>query len=319
MDQQTAVREQNHLSDTLTARVKKLARDWRMDLVGIADPERYHSAPRMLRPEALLPGARAVVVIAIRYPYAMFDRAGKEPASSMMALGQHQNETIGYMLNRAALKISRLLEDEGHEAVAIPVSGSWRVHPYKDIPSAWCANFSHRHAAAAAGLGELGLHSLLISPEFGVRQRFDTIITDAPLAPDPMYSGPPLCDMCMACVEACPLGAIDPDNLESCTIGDRTFKYAKVDHWRCAWSEQVNLVAQEGPEYFGQEFTEMPPEDAEVNDENLLAALHRKWESAGIEAGSHVMGACMRVCVPPHLRGWRAYPKEHLLAAPYVQ
>ena len=302
----------------LTAKVKQVAADNRMDLCGIADPTRYHAAPRMVRPEAHLPDARAVVSVAIRYPYAMFRRAGKEPASSMMSLEVYQNKTIGRILNRATHSIVRLLEDEGYNGIPIPVSGRWRIHPYKDIPSNWCADFSHRHAAVAAGLGEIGLHSLIITERFGMMQRFCSVITDAPLEPDPMYSGPKLCDRCMACVKVCPAGALNPDELETVTIGDRTFECIKVDHWRCAWSEQLNIIAEEGPTYFGQDETIMPPETGEITDEMILQAFYEKNRRAGLQAGmTHAMGACMRVCTPPHLRGLKSHVREHLTAAPY--
>ncbi len=303
---------------SLAARVKQLARDNRMDLVGIADPARYHAAPPRLRPDAHIPGARAVVAFAIRYPFALFDRAGKEPASSMMSLEVYQNKTIGRLLARAAMRIARLLEDAGYQAKPMTVSGKWRIHPYKDIPTEWCADFSNRHAAVAAGLGEFGLHALCITPQFGMKQRFCSVITDAPLDPDPMYDGPRLCDRCMACVKVCPMRAIDPTNLERVTIGDRTFEYAKVDHWRCGWSEQMNMVAEEGPRYFGQTKTYPPPAEGPISDEQILEAFYRKNREVGLQASmTHAMGACMRVCTPPHLRGKDRFDPAHLTAAPY--
>jgi len=308
----------NTTADKLTAEIKQLARDSRMDLVGIADPARYHSAPLMVRPRAHLPNAKAVVAFAIRYPYAMFDRAGKGAASTMMSLEVYQNLTIGRLLSGAAMKIARRLEDQGYEAKPMTVSGKWRIHPYKDIPTDWCADFSNRHAAVAAGLGEFGLHSLIITPEFGMKQRFCSVITDAPLASDPMYSGPPLCDKCMACAKVCPAKAINPDALEEVTVGDRTFEYAAVDHWRCAWSEQVNMIAEEGPKYFGQERSYFPPEEGPISDELFLKTFYRKCDEVGLQAGmTHAMGACMQVCKPPHLRGKKGHPVEHLGAAPY--
>jgi len=304
--------------EELTRQVKQLARDNRMDLVGIADPARYHAAPRMVRPQAHLPAARAVVAFAIRYPFAMFERAGKEPACSMMSLEVYQNKTIGRLLTRAAMRIARSLEDAGYEAKPMTVSGRWRVHPYKDIPSNWCADFSNRHAAVAAGLGELGLHSLIITPQFGMKQRFCSVITDAPLVADPMYTGPPLCDRCMACVRVCPVKAIDPEKPQTLTIGQRTFEVAAVDHWRCAWSEQTNMVAEEGPTYFGQQQSYPPPADGEITDEMLLQTFWRRCREVGLQAGmTHAMGACMRVCNPPHLRGTQRFPAEALGAAPY--
>lgn len=56
-----------------------------------------------------------------------------------------------------------------------------------------------------ACLGEFGFQGLLVSPRFGARQRLTSIITNAPLAPDPLYSGDPICNRCMKCIKACPV------------------------------------------------------------------------------------------------------------------
>jgi ferredoxin len=216
------------------------------------------------------------------------------------------------------MRLARFLEDEGHEAKPMTVSGKWRVHRYKDIPTEWCADFSNRHAAVAAGLGEFGLHGLAITPQFGMKQRFCSVITTAPLDPDPMYEGVPLCDRCMACVRACPAGAVDAEHLETVTIGDRTWEYATVDHWRCAWSEQTNMLAEEGPTHFGQAQSFPPPAEGPIDDELLLETFYRKNREVGLQAAmTHAMGACMRVCTPPHLRGRDRFSREHLTAAPY--
>ena len=64
--------------------------------------------------------------------------------------------------------------------------------------------WSQRHAAVAAGLGELGLNNMFICPEYGIRVRLGSVITDAPLAPDPLEKIGETCTQCGACVEACP-------------------------------------------------------------------------------------------------------------------
>lgn len=51
--------------------------------------------------------------------------------------------------------------------------------------------FHFRLAAVACGLGEMGWSKMFLTPEFGPLQRVAFIFTDAPLEPDPMYSGPP--------------------------------------------------------------------------------------------------------------------------------
>jgi ferredoxin len=301
---------------SLTEQVKDLARKYRMDLVGVAPIERYAHAPEMVHPRAHLPEAHAVIAMAIRYPDAMFVNAGTSHAESIFSIETYQNLIIGRNLYHAALRVTRMLEDRGWKTIPMPVSGKWRIHPYKSVPTNWCADFSNRHAAVAAGLGEFGIHALAITPQFGMRQRFISIITEAPLDPDPMYAGPSLCDRCMKCFKACPVKAIDPRPkvLEKVVIGERTFEYAKVDHWRCAWSEQVNMIPEEGPAYAGQDKGVAPPPDGDIDDAMFLDAFSRKNRIVGLQGGmTHAMGNCMRVCIPPTLRGKQA-PVEDFCA-----
>ncbi len=294
--------------------VKKLARENRMDLVGVASLDRYDHAPEMVRPQAHLPEARAVVSMAIRYPDAMFVNAGDGDAESIFSIETYQNVVIGKCLYNAALRLTRFLEDEGWKTLPIMVSGRWRVHPYKSISTNWCADFSNRHAAVAAGLAEFGLHALAITPQFGMRQRFISVITEAPLEADPMYSGPSLCDKCMLCIKSCPVKSIDPspEKLEKVTIGSRTFEYAKVDHWRCGWSEQINNIPEEGPAFAGQKIGILPPDEGEIDDKQFLSAFYAKNAEEPFQAPmTHAMGNCMRVCIPPHLRGKQKPPRNY--------
>ncbi len=301
---------------TLTKKVKTLAKKNRMDLVGIASIERYEYAPEMVHPKAHLPEANAVISMAIRYPNAMFVNAGDGDAESIFSIETYQNTVIGKNLYNAALRVTRFLEDEGYKTIPMMVSGRWRVHPYKNIQTNWCADFSNRHAAVAAGLAEFGLHALAITPQFGMRQRFISVITEAPLESDPMYSGQHLCDKCMLCVKSCPVKAIDSQilKLEKVIIGNRTFEYAKIDHWRCGWSEQINNIPEEGPAFAGQKNGILPPEEGEITDEMFLNAFHQKNSEAGAQSSmTHAMGNCMRMCIPPTLRKSQKYPKNYCL------
>jgi epoxyqueuosine reductase QueG len=291
----------------LTTDVTATARNARMDLVGFAPVDRFAHAPRMVRPEAHLPSARTVVSMAIRYPNAMFEHAGRGPADNMFSMEVYQNHVIGQALYIAAQAVTRLLEDHGHDAIPMCVSGRWRVCPYKDIENDWMADFSNRHAAVAAGLGEFGLHSLCITPQYGMRQRFVSVITSAPLEPTPMYQGPALCDRCMQCVRQCPVTAVNPRDLKQVAIGDCVFEYATIDHFRCAWSEQMNMIPEEGPTYFGQTVRIEPPAGP-IDDTQMLTAFYRKCAAVGLQTGTHAMGRCMAVCIPPHLRGKQQPP-----------
>ena len=67
--------------------------------------------------------------------------------------------------------------------------------------------------AVQAGLGEVGRHSLLITPEFGPRLRLGRIFTDIPLQHDTpkKFGVQSFCQICDRCAKGCPPGAIPSD------------------------------------------------------------------------------------------------------------
>ena len=94
---------------TLTDRVKRFAHDEGADLVGIAPVFRYENAPRLLRPQAHLPEARAVIVMAIHHPDASVEWGG-EPNSNYPGPFQ-----IGMIpkLDARGLRTARFVEELG--------------------------------------------------------------------------------------------------------------------------------------------------------------------------------------------------------------
>lgn len=64
--------------------------------------------------------------------------------------------------------------------------------------------------AIDAGMGELGRHGLMITPELGSALKLATITTDLPLSYDPPrdVGVEEFCKDCMICAETCPSGAI---------------------------------------------------------------------------------------------------------------
>ena len=109
-------------------------------------------------------------------------------------------DIVNAKLNDIALRITQLLEAEGWRAFPIPASQ--RVGQYKQS-----AIFSHRLAAAQAGIGWIGKNLSLIHPQVGPRLRLVTVLTDAPLPVDrPMASQCP--PDCTKCRDICPAQAI---------------------------------------------------------------------------------------------------------------
>lgn len=101
---------------------------------------------------------------------------------------------------------------------------------------------SQRHAAVAAGLGEFGWMSIVLTPQFGPRNRFGAVLTTSELAPDPLYKGEHFCDptKCNVCTTVCPTGALSKyGEKEARRVtypdkdGDRSFDYCHVDMTRC--------------------------------------------------------------------------------------
>jgi epoxyqueuosine reductase QueG len=189
--------------DKVKAQIKELFITGGCDLVGIANVERFKGAPEGRRPTDILPTARSVIVGAARIIDSVCDDL---PDTRYEYTNQFYvlNGTLGSV----STKVARLLEDKGYRAIPIPAA-------YPRINKELMGVFSHRHAAVLAGLGELGLSNLLITPQFGARVRLVSIISEVPLEPDQPYKKS-LCrerqkECGKACVICCPVGAISLD------------------------------------------------------------------------------------------------------------
>ena len=104
-------------------------------------------------------------------------------------------------LDQTLLRIAHFLAQKGFLAMPVHASDPYDLSSLKAV-------LSHKHAAVQAGLGEFGVSNLLLTPQFGPRQRFVQLLTDADLRPDePLNLG--LCEKTAsecdyACIRACP-------------------------------------------------------------------------------------------------------------------
>lgn len=269
----------------MTDKLRTEALGMGMDLVGFGPVERWKHAPYLLSPKAILPESKTVVVCGLHITDTWTEMGG-EPEPQDRSPGGWRDQNA--LLDRVAYRLVRLLENYGYNAIAVASSNVWRYREFEGIPSIFAPDISHIHASAAAGLSQIGWHGLAINPEFGVRTRYISVITDAELTPTPLYDGPDLCDMCLECVKHCPTAALvkelkKPHELR---IEDRVMRYANKNIWRCAWAEHFNI---------------------DLNSENLKkletigeAEVIDEIESKGYRG--HARGVCQKVCVPPHLR-----------------
>ena len=104
-------------------------------------------------------------------------------------------------LDTTLLKISRFLQRKGYLSMPVHASDPYDLINLKGV-------ISHKHAAVQAGIGEFGLSNLLLTPQFGPRQRLAQILTDAELIPDKPINQR-LCEKMIseckfACINVCP-------------------------------------------------------------------------------------------------------------------
>jgi epoxyqueuosine reductase QueG len=106
--------------------------------------------------------------------------------------------SVNSRLDHITLLLSKRIQNRGYQACPIPAS---QIIDEKRLVGAT----SHKLVANLAGLGWIGRSCLLVTPKYGPRVRFATILTDAPLK-----AGSPkgnVCKDCSACVDICPAKA----------------------------------------------------------------------------------------------------------------
>jgi len=206
------------------------------DLCGIASVERFQDAPEEMHPLTLFPEAKSVIVFANRILKGCYK--GIQEGTDWSTYWIYGYGTGLYTsLGRAGEAINSLLEEHGYEGVHSPGSHTLldEAPPAREplakgkLPP--CVTLHMRVAAALAGLGEPGWSKVFLTPEFGPRQRFEIILTDAELEQDPLFDGQ-LCDHCQACVRACPGHALGGER-ESVTCEGREFAWGRVNYGKC--------------------------------------------------------------------------------------
>lgn len=268
------------VDSALTGRVKQYAYETlRADLVGIANIERYANAPIRMSPQGILPTAQSVVVMAIHHPDAAIEIGGLNHPQD---IGPYRVQYwMNSRLDEISYRLGLMLEREGYAAVPIVSSNIWRYKGYKDLTAQFAPDVSHIHSAVAAGLAEHGYNGLAITPEYGARQRYVQVITDAVLQPTPLIEPGSVCDDCKLCVKHCLSGALSKeiDGMNVLQIEDKQYTYANKNLWRCAWGEHFDLDLD-------------LPIPEHVNEAVILEAVAEH----GFRGGE--MGSCLRYCVP---------------------
>ena len=196
-----------------TEETKQAALKCGADLAGVVRvedlPEHCDQIDRML------PGAKNVMVLATGHSLASL-RSGTNEIAQFDTMHTY-NECA-----RAAHAAARYLETHGYLSAAVPAFIPLDMdEPGKGMRGEIC----WRRAGVRAGLGSYGESGALVTKEYGQAVRLSGVVTSAELTPDtPLKED--VCDHCMQCVEACPVGVLSGDGkINKKLCGDLIFKH----------------------------------------------------------------------------------------------
>lgn len=312
---------------TLTAAdVKYAAKEMGADLVGIGSMDRWEGAPPNMDPRYIFPDAKSLIGLAFRIPRGYL--RGIEEGTQF-----YQYPSMGYAnINEVYApmvlhELACLLEDRGYEGCVFRNTGARMTssdmsstepdtadegrrlkfsEPVEEGKPAPDVMFHFRIAAFICGLGEIGWSKVFLTPEFGPRQRFAFMLTDAPLEPDPIYDGPPLCERCMSCVRECPVGAISRTESVKITVAGREVEWGALSEWNC-FHGYMGSSKETNPFIPLDAFDELPngrailegKADLSAADTLKVQAILRRYYPNSSGYNSAVCGGrgCLRACM----------------------
>ncbi len=220
--------------------VKAYGRSKGLDLVGIANIERFEGAPQRMHPASIMPHARSVIVVArriLRGNWRGIEEGTHWP--NYTYFGYH-GRLNSHFIPRPLYDTACWIEDHGWEAVpyypGVPEAQDPTERSYRPGAPAPNVHLAIRIAGTAAGLGECGWSKVFLTKEFGPRVRLHAIITDAPLEPDPLVEPGSICDRCGSCIGGCQAYAIprfDEGKVVRIQIEDKVYEWGDVHMGRC--------------------------------------------------------------------------------------
>ena len=278
----------------LRKKIEAIGKKTGIDRIGVGSIDRFERAPRGFSPLDLLPTAQSVISLGIKLTKGAIE-ANRHAYRTDFRPGLYPYMVFGYthpnsILEQAAYLVARVLEEKGYLGMPIPAS---KPNDMVNLRGA----ISHRHAAVAAGIADFGWNGLAITKEAGPKIRFISVVTDAPLSPDPLLKEricrPQKCNY--ECIRACPLKAFNQEEVISLTIGDKEISYFGLRKWSCILGsyglkkEAMGITNFQGPEN--------PDRESFLQACSQAAREGREGERAGS------CGQCMVSC-PIGTSGW---------------
>ncbi len=180
-------------------KIREFALTMGVDDIGVAAVRDYKS-PKSPDLETIFPGAKSLVVLAYKE---LTNCESKNPQIAMAG-----RLDLMEFVRTCNYRMARFVDRE-LKAKTMSVPPSYPLHMSYETKGV-IGDVSLRHAAVAAGLGNLGRHNLVIHPKMGTRVIFSALVTDLDLTSDgPVQEN--LCTKCDICVKSCPGNALDEE------------------------------------------------------------------------------------------------------------
>jgi len=220
--------------DKFRKEIEEFAKKDLVDLIGFADRSRFDGVDPQHNPFSIFPEAKTVILIGKR-----ICRGSLRGIEEGTNFGDYQlfgkNWLEDEFLALSAYNLTNFIESHGYEAAPVfpnPCElGPSGVAVAEGLPAPNVyPDFDY--AAVACGLCSISYNRIPFSKEFGSRQRFHMILTDAELPSSPLLEDS-VCNGCRGCADACPLGAISKTETEELEICGKRFTVGKIDYEKC--------------------------------------------------------------------------------------
>jgi len=259
----------------LRKEIGRFLSDRGIDLFGFAPVsrwEKYDEVHPDFRPQELFP-TKTVIVAGMGMPLPIVETT---PSAIHMELYR----TVNRELDSTGYYLARFLNQKGIPSISFPRDGYGSIQIIKEKPG---AAFAHVNAAKYAGLGTIGVNNVLLTPQFGPRVRWVSVLTEMEFEGSPMIENE-LCIRCLACARCCPVDAIIPrddrfkPDFKSLPCANRAEELTKRRCYPCGICIKVCPVGEDRKLFASEESMSLYLNEQGEGKDPLDVKLYKRWK-----------------------------------------